>query len=862
MDIKQINQQISLLHDKKLKYGALNVDTSVKLPNVISSKTKLPLFCSKCNAQCAEHSQWRSLDNLRAIKKGAQGTGCVICKTISETEQACNEFLLESSIFMRFIVKSFDVKTLKVQLFDKQSEFYFGKPIGHEEIRNISYGNRELCYSNNLKIVRSEVVPLVSKFMAKFPQATTSYLGYYKVTASSTNLHYFDVSFPANCLIRDPNGLNLKEIPASKLRHILKQQEKDEHKLEVFIRECKDHGAIFLKCLGRQGNLDPNLARGSELYFEYETNTGDIKRNTLPKARECNFQQTARIGERIILAIMRGLYPDVDWLANSRPGWNTAPMYGNEKTQVRLEIDIISNDLMVAVERQSKWHTDVVDEKRNPNQVDRYAFYDPIKKQNAIDAGYTFIEIERPEVDENILLAEIEEKLGLTASTEQRRRIKKEVILVKQYAYRQYRHEFLQVLIDNGSKLVSPTKDDLLSPIDEVTIQMTCGHFNINTMGYFKQRNGLKGCRECITKDNIARQQSERENDIKERLGNIWNKLEKSVQKQIVDTTLKGKIACPHCRIKVTIGHSIAELSDFLIKNKGFYCIHCHNSGLPITQDPYLAGTVYQWKTKIKTVIAKTQWGDSEKWYTYTSVLEKEDFKTNAQGRIVVSLTCPKGHFQSKTLSEWRMTFNSVKRMDKGQYCEECYAMPLGNTYDENDHLTRMHVFHPNASSHKISSSKGLIPFQCNEVTTIGRFTISHPVYYESLNALSQKVKQKDPETYAYCLCCAVTKNKTTPGGKKHIEQLLSRFKLRAAFIADKQEAASINSICIKKQEGLGTTGEIASSDKIIAQCHNAEHPQIVTTPNNLFSPHKKGYCTLCLKDLGVKTFSDLSNKY
>lgn len=862
MDIENINRKINSLHIDKLEYGSLQIDSGAELPIVVSTKTKLPLCCKKCGAKCYTPSQYRSLDNLRAIKKGHLGTGCVICKTIAETLEVCGLFLKNNDIGMSFVVESFDVSSLRVRLFDAKSKLEFGKTIRHTEIRNIAYGNRELCYSNELEMVRADVAPLLKEFKANFPSADVCYLGYYRTTQTRARLKFFNISIPAKCLYRHPQGIRLDEVPSSELRKIIKQQKTDEGTVLTFKEECVAHNGTYLRCLGRQSNIDPTHKRGSALYFEYKTQTGDIKRNTLAKARECNFQQTARTGERLVLAIMRGLYPQGEWLSNTRPWWNTAPMFGQEDKQVRLEIDILSVLLKIAVERQSKWHTEVVDPKRCPTQVDRYSFYDPIKRKNAKKAGYSFIEIESPEVDSKVLLAEVEEKLGIKATPEQLERIEQEVNFTKQYGYRQYREEFLNVLSEAGCSIGSHYNDALLSPNDEVTIKMACGHININTVGYFKQGNGLYGCRECISKDNALRQQVERKEKIKKGLGEVWNRLSVDIQKQLIASTLKDKITCPYCQTKLTIGITINELIDNLIKNDGFYCIHCHNTGTPLTNDPHLAGNVYQWKEKIMEVISRTGWGSPEKWYAYTNILEDTASGESSEGRIVVTLTCLKGHEQSKTLNRWSKTFGSVKRKENKQYCDKCYPLPPGKTYDEDVHIQRMRIFHPNASFVDGLESKGLVPFQCNEVTVIGMHTIEHPAYYESLNKLFQKSEKNSPSTFAYCLCCAVTEGKTTPGNKKRIEHLLARLKLRAAYIADRLELESIESVSIKSKVDNRTEGEISSSDKIIIQCHEVNHSPFESTPNNLFSPYKKGYCPQCLKDIGVKNFRDICNIY
>lgn len=862
MNIRYINREISSLHVDKLKYGDLQIDCDAALPNVLNVKTKLPLCCKICGAKSCGPGQYQSLDNLRAVKEGHLGTGCVICKTIAVTREVCDTFLKKNNLGMSFIVESFDVSSLSVQLFDEESRLKFGKPIKHTEIRNIAYGNRELCYSKQLEMVRGDVAPLVKEFKAKFPSADVCYLGYYRPTRTRARLHFFNVYIPAKYLYRYPEGQNLNEVPASELRKILKYQKTDEDTVLSFKEECAAHNGTYLRCLGRQGNIDPTHKRGSALYFEYKTQTGDIKHNTLTKARECNFQQTARTGERLILAIMKGLYPSGKWLSNVRPWWNTAPMFGQEDRQIRLEIDVINDLLKIAVERQSKWHTDVVDPRRCPTQVERYSFYDPIKRNNAEKAGYTFIEIESPGVDSKVLLAEIEEKLGIQATSEQLERVEEEVNFTKQYGYRQYREEFLNVLSEAKCSLVLPDKDALLSPDDEVTIQMACGHTNTNTMRYFKQGNGLHGCRQCISKDNALRQQVEREDKIKKGLGEVWNKLSEDIQRQLIVSTLKSKITCPFCQTKLTIGISTNELIEHLTRNDGFYCIHCHNSGTPLTNDPHLAGTIYQWKEKIMEVISTTGWGNPEKWYTYTSILEDAAPSESSEGRIVVTLTCLKGHEQSKTLNQWKKTFGSVKRKAKKQYCDNCYSLPPGKTYDEDVHIKRMRTFHPNASFVDGVEPRGLVAFRCNEVTVIGIHTIEHPIYYESLNKLSQKSEKNDPSNFSYCLCCAVTEGKTTPGNKKHIEHLLARLKLRAAYIANRLGLKSLESVSIKSKVDNRTEGEINSSDKIIVQCHKVNHSPFESTPNNLFSPYKKGYCPQCLKDIGVKKFRDICEIY
>ena len=858
MNITYINRKISSLHVDQLEYGDLQIDSDAALPNVVITKTKLPLCCKKCGAKSCAPSQYRSLDNLRSIKKGHLGTGCIICKTIAVTKEVCDVFLKNNNIGMSFIVESFDVSSLRVRLFDGESRLEFGKPIRHTEIRNIAYGNRKLCYSNELDMLRGDVAPLVKEFKAKLPSAVVCYLGYYRLNQTKSRLHFFNVSIPAKCLYRYPEGQKLNEVPASELRKIMKHQETDEYTVLTFKEECVAHNGTYVRCLGRQVNIDPTHKRGSSLYFEYKTQTGDIKQNTLARARECNFQQTARMGERLVLAIMKGLYPKGKWLTNARPWWNTSPMFGQEDRQVRLEIDILNNFLKIAVERQSKWHTEVVDPKRCPNQVDRYSFYDPIKRKNVKKAGYSFIEIESPGVDSKILLAEVEEKLGIKATPKQLERIEQEVNFTKHYSYRQYREEFLNVLSEAKCSLVLPAKDALMSPDDEVTIQVACGHKNTNTMQYFKLGNGLLACRDCISKDNALRQQDEREEKIKKGLGVVWNKLSEDIQKQLINSTIKDKIKCPYCQTKLTIGNTTNELIEFLIKNDGFYCIHCHNSGTQLTDDPHIAGTVYQWKEKIMEVISTTGWGNPEKWYTYTSILENEAPSELSEGRIVVTLTCLKGHKQTRTLKQWNKTFGSIKRKAKKQYCDNCYSLPSGKTYDEDVHIQRMRTFHPKASLVDGVKSSGSVPFRCNEVTVIGMHTIEHPVFYEPLIKLFQKSEKNDLSNFAYCLCCAVTKGKTTPGNKKHIEYLLARLKLRAAYIADRLGLESIESVSIKNKVDNRTEGEISSSDRIIVQCHEVSHSPFESTPNNLFSPYKKGYCPQCLKGIGVKNFRDI----
>lgn len=169
----------------------------------------------------------------------------------------------------------------------------------------------------------------------------------------------------------------------------------------------------------------------------------------------------------------------------------------------------------------------------------------------------------------------------------------------------------------NGCEWVSPDKDTPVAPLDTITVRLPCHHNNENTMRYFKQGNGLIVCgrSECISKLSISRLQDAREQIFKDSLPELWSKLPKQVKRQLANQPIKEKLTCPHCKTKLSLGHDIASVVAFLKKHEGFYCIHCHNTGTTITDNPYTAGTILQSKESIQEIITKTGFGDPDKWH-------------------------------------------------------------------------------------------------------------------------------------------------------------------------------------------------------------------------------------------------------
>lgn len=426
MDIKTLNKSLAMVNRIHLSFGSLHLDTSQTTSTSFLAKEKIPLICHDCGASSKDESQYRSLDSLKAVKNGHKGTGCPICKTIHDTQKACEALRRTYNITMEYLVDSFDVNALTVSLKDNESGLVFGSPIKHNEIRNIAYGNRTMYGLRLLSQVREEVHPTLQSFKAHFPTATIDYLGYYKRTKTSASANFFTFSCQKGCLIRYPQGLECTEVAASDIRKLIRQQQKDMLTVETFQTECEAHSGEFVQCLGRQKDIDLTHTRGHDLLFEYITQSGILKRNTLTKARECNFQQTPRKGERMALAICRGLYPDGEWRANVRPEWNTCPTFEKENQVSRLEIDILSDKYKIAVERQSDYHTKQVDPKRAPREVKRYEVQDPVKKQNALKNGYQFIEIHTPELDLDAMISEFESILGVAVNDLQRAAIEGE----------------------------------------------------------------------------------------------------------------------------------------------------------------------------------------------------------------------------------------------------------------------------------------------------------------------------------------------------------------------------------------------------------------------------------------------------
>ena len=859
MKIFDINEMLKKLHESGLLgYGDLRVCKSVGTEQKLSAKQKIPLICLSCGARSTHNKQYRSVDNLRAVKKGCVGTGCRVCKTIETTIQVCDEYLQYHNISMSFLVESFDVNELRVQLFDNVMEEPLKSPISHTEIRNMAYGNRPLYSFDVLQEMRKTAAPFMDYVRTSTPESCIKYLGYYKKSFTKSSGHFFNIVFKSKSLIRYPHGLELKEARLSEVRRIIKQNDNDKKLVELFKRECEEHNGTFISCLGKRKDFDSKTKRGFDLYFEYKDQTGLLIRQTRNKARECFYQKNTRKGERMALAICEGIYPDGEWLINTRPDWNIGPQFNDITKNIRLEADIISDVYKIVVERQSPWHYEVVDVRRAPEEVERYKFHDRIKKDNIARAGYKLVEIHCAKLEVEKMLAEFSAQLGIISTPEQVGMIHQTWSAYVRDAYLPYKREFLAVLKSNNCELVSPNEEEAIAPSDIVKILLSCGHISTHSMQYFKQGNGLKMCKNCIGEGTKRRAQEKRKVFFQNHLSNYWYNLPDLFKQQLIRNSAKDNYTCPYCNHSVAIGHTMNEIVEFIKKENGYLCLHCYNSGNVITEDSAKAGVVYQARLKIQSIIKTTSWGDCQKWYQYVTLDSALARTDKADSAVVVTLKCNDDHQHRYSLRTWDTVLTSKKRKTKGDYCDHCNAIPYGNDLGENEHLMRLRKLHPKATFISREPAGKLSICKCNKEEKIGQFKIAHPPFYVSMNNIKKFYKQTNK---SYCLCCSVAEEREKPGSDKHLEQQTARLKMRAAVIATITGDSSVKRARVTTGNGE-TTGPVKSNQRLIFYCHNPDHEPTVQTYDNFFSMHKKGYCRKCLKNIQAKSYSTLSKKY
>lgn len=861
MNVSYFNRQLNNLHLQNiLRFGSLEFDPQGRAPLKWNVKTHVPLHCRKCGAR-SKPGQKRSLDNLRACKPGEQKTGCPICKTIAETKAITERFLNTHDLGIDFIITSFSTTSTCIQLVDKVSGYRFGGLLKQADLRNMARGSRPLAFYKELCRLRIEVVPFEDHIRRRFSNTTVKYLGSYKKSATQARSSFFDVSFSKKSLLRYPKGVSLQEVSMREVTKILKQNESDLCIQKTFKDELEKSGGKFIQCLGRTKDVKPGVKRCSDLIFEYKSSLGYKLRHSIYKARECNYQRFPRIGEIMAFAIVSTLLPADDWLLNQRPKLLKVKSYHDKSEDVNLEIDIVSEKLKIAIERQSAFHNSLVGYNRTQSQVDAYEYYDEQKKKLLINAGYRFVEVWTETLQLTEFIKEIKKQLPTlpTPSPREFQKIKDAWDELIKSPYEPQKQIMLKQLKKNNAKLVSHKESDILSPNDKVTVELSCGHPSTQAMKYFKEGKGLVVCSSCRPHHLNKFQSKKRRQRLEDLLGKTWESLPLDLQRQLISKPIKQPKSCPYCGEQIPMGNTEKLIVENIKKNEGIFCPACFNTGnVKIISNP-IRRNIMKYSDRIKEIIRKTGYGQPERWLEY--VTDKPS-KTRSRYSLYINLRCPDGHSVMDTLAGWDRRLDSATRSSQLIYCSKCNPYLSGNARAPKLHEERLHKFHPRAKFIGELRQHEHIDFHCGETTKIGQFLIVHPNSKVNLNNLANLNKQgKNFGDISFCLCCSVEKGLKKPSKQKNLEAYEARLKMRAALVADELGAQSIASTSISAV-GKSQQSHVKPSLQANFQCHNPNHhASNPITIGNYFNSDRPGYCPKCLEDVGVSSFAELLNK-
>ncbi|WP_086480952.1 hypothetical protein [Oceanospirillum sanctuarii] len=379
-----------------------------------------------------------------------------------------------------------------------------------------------------------------------------------------------------------------------------------------------------------------------------------------------------------------------------------------------------------------------------------------------------------------------------------------------------------------------------------------CGSNNSIEAKHFITKNTVY-CPNCQHQKNSEYACNRRAEEYKSQLKNIWNEIDENIKSQIIEKPKSSTIKCPQCDKEVKFTGDKNALSKWILHFSKFLCPYCLNKGKIIFTNEAGLKQCIKAEKKCKKIMSELSFGDPEKWYNHIEF-------DNEKNEVILTIECNNGHISKHPPRKWTQILNSKKRNIIDSYCSHCHEISHGSSYDDGVHLERLKKFHP--SAYFIHERRnGFFRASCGEHSKIGEFDFEHPEFHIDPHILGHRFRKYSRGETSFCYMCSLEFSWQLPGGKKTMSSINLRLKHRAAFIADMLGEHSIENASLRKTKNLYEE-DVTSSETIIFQCHDVNHPTIKTTFNNLFNRHKPGYCKICLAKVFVSRFSDLTNKY
>lgn len=657
-------------------------------------------------------------------------------------------------------------------------------------------------------------------------------------------------------------------IPGSTLNKLLNQDLEVIKQTASLIEKAKQFGATlkYVAYRAPQNNSYytgsghvKSLAKKSGIYYRYEKATGYLSNwQTRYRAEDTNFGLTSiKASQLMICCAVAELFPlnehgeAVEWVEDQRTIFldnkeldiasrNILPEFGGIQIEYqghqshRENSETIARDHMKVAEAQAKGHFFM--------QIPRINHISPEKAliavQGAIQcfsggAKEPYLPYMNP--------CPSAEKVGNSYIEKLPERARKTT------------DNLLMYCKNKGHRLIT----DKLLFLSTDKIEYECGSCHTiksTTVKAFIESN-TDHCGSCKGKLIAAKNQRNRKNVLNVGLGKLWNQLPVNVQHQLIDNPLKDPLTCDLCKKGSWYGDSLEELIGKIKEYDGFLCYHCLNTGKMQFVEGKMLTDYTQHRDSIEHIMRTTGWGNPKYWYKY--ITSKESLTEKTATEIWLKLECDNGHEQFNSVSRWQRTvLTSKKRKKSESYCDICHPIKMGKGLADQEHLDRVRKFHPNAKFIEAPNS-GATPVHCGESSRIGDFTVQHPQVQVDIRKLKTRCKTKEHGEYSICVCCSEENNWEMPGGPKSLASLNARLRIRAALVATLLKDTSIDVAGVSASDKM-LSDEVSGNDELSFQCHNHTHPPKIGKHGNFFNPNKPGYCSICLKALGVKTFKEL----
>jgi hypothetical protein len=705
--------------------------------------------------------------------------------------------------------------------------------------------------------------------------------GFYRVSVSCLSQCYKNGEIPVNDFIDGRKGRfkgGMVDILLSErnLRQELNRDKSLRERVRKLVEKSRNFGAKNMRmCYVVPNSNDGTVVNSPEImlkkpgvYYRYKKATGyDVNWQAYERVLETNFGRTGLYAEQALVAVIFGnLFPETK---DGQPVRLDQNIRGLLKifgpAAARLEIDISIGNLLgddgfkLFVEYDGhQAHRDDHETKVRDRKKEAWA------RQLGLFIRVPKLKSLNVEMAWNQVIACYEQ-----SHHKKKREFDK---LVRkdgnERLFNKIKREFDDLMKDSSlSKTASVKKkskdlghriigDKTYYMLDD-DIQYICGNCDaeVNTQVKNFKYHATRYCAACKGQITIEANKKKRGHYYRAELGSkIVDGLPVGFFEQLVGCSIKAKIACPHCQIPVSLGHSKEDVVDFLKKRQGFSCIHCYNTGKPVTTNANVAGAISQNIPEIQSIVEHYRLWNPSHWTEYFSIKRVSD-----KNLFYLTLKDAGGTDREMTLSKWKAYLKSgcQPAPDKKEGSNSSLGMDV--------HADRVRHFHPQAILKGIVKKENVVDhklpmiFNCGVTSKVGNLEVTHGDFYPTRSQVQANSKKK---RYSYCVFCAEEYGLNKPGTDKRIEQLLPLQRYKAALVIEKSgRRHRLSAVKITRQDG-SDRGKVLTSDNLLFHCHNPAHAPTISTPNNYFKKNKEGYCRQCLKDVGADSIEAIKNSY